>query len=125
MISHKPLSYAETHHFGGSLQKNPELPKNYVSMTVSFETFLPNKVAHFFFHLVEKRLFARAIDFTFLLEGEQDDELPERALCTTRLRDDPRRSGSRDDGVDIGVGTSPLPRIRASFRFASRRSVSG
>ena len=76
--------YAETHHFGGSMQSNPALPKNYVSMTASFETFLPNVVARFFFYLVEKKLFARAIDFTFILEGEQDDELPERALCTTR-----------------------------------------
>lgn len=126
--------YAETHHFGGSLQKNPGLPKNYVSMTVSFETFLPNKVAHFFFHLVEKRLFARAIDFTFLLEGEQDDELPERALCTTRTVHletlkvpilpsyyftEPNKRYQREAKGSIGLSNWATDRVRDALSFLS------
>jgi hypothetical protein len=78
--------YAETYHFGGALQKNPDLPKNYVSMTATYETkFLPCMISRFLFSLFRNRIYARTMDFTFVLEGEQDDELPERALCTTRV----------------------------------------
>eukprot|EP00980_Cylindrotheca_fusiformis_P001574 scaffold360_cov107-Cylindrotheca_fusiformis.AAC.4 len=74
--------YGETHHFGGALQNNSDLPKNYVSMTASFAS---SSISHILFSFFEERLKVRAVDLTFVLEGEQDDELPERALCTTRV----------------------------------------
>lgn len=78
--------YAETRHFGGMLQSNPDLPKNYVSMTAKVDNkLIPSSISSFLFKIVEERLNARAMDFTVVLEGEHDDELPERALCTTRI----------------------------------------
>lgn len=80
--SMRMAEYGETYHFGGALQKDPDMPRNYVSMTSTFES---SSISRLFFSLLEGRLNARAMDFTVVLEGEDDDELPERALCTTRI----------------------------------------
>ncbi|CAJ1957885.1 unnamed protein product [Cylindrotheca closterium] len=78
--------YTETHHFGGALQQNPDLPKNYVSMTAKVDNrFLPSSISSLLFQIVDERLNARAMDFTVVLEGDHDDELPERALCSMRI----------------------------------------
>jgi len=62
------------------------LPKNYVSMTAKVDNkFIPSSISSALLKIVGERLNARAMDFTLVLEGEHDDELPERALCTMRV----------------------------------------
>jgi hypothetical protein len=80
-------NYSRLRHFGGALQANPSLPKNYVSMNVSyFSKHMPNILSRLLFHRLDKGALENNImDFTFVLEGEQEDELPERALCTQRV----------------------------------------
>lgn len=79
-------SYGETFHFGGALQTDDSLPKNYVAMSTSFTPKrMPNLLAKLMFKNVNDRISERVLDFTLVLEGEQEDELPERALCTTRM----------------------------------------
>lgn len=79
-------SYGETFHFGGALQTDDTLPKNYVAMTTSFTPKrMPNLLSKIMFKNLNDRVSERVLDFTLVLEGEQEDELPERALCTTRM----------------------------------------
>jgi hypothetical protein len=81
------MNYSQLRHFGGALQTNPSLPKNYVSMNVSFHNkHMPNIISRLLFHRLDKGAVEKNImDFTLVLEGEQEDELPERALCTQRI----------------------------------------
>jgi hypothetical protein len=78
-------NYSDMYHFGGALQTDPELPKNYVSMSCSFSSkLMPNSISRLLFTRLEG-MHDKVLDFTFVLEGEQEDELPERALYTTRM----------------------------------------
>jgi hypothetical protein len=81
------MNYSQLRHFGGALQTDPSLPKNYVSMNVTFHNkHMPNILSRILFHRLDKGAVEKNImDFTFVLEGEQEDELPERALCTQRI----------------------------------------
>ena len=81
------MNYAQTHHFGGSLQNDLSMPRNYVAVTSSYDTVhMPNILARLLFWRLENGSLKHSImDFTFLLEGEQEDELPERALSTIRM----------------------------------------
>ena len=81
------MNYADIRHFGGALQTDQTLPKNYVSMSSSYDaSYMPNIVSRILYTTLEGGAVSKNIlDFTFLLEGEQDDELPERALGTIRL----------------------------------------
>jgi hypothetical protein len=79
-------SYGETYHFGGVLQDNNDLPKNYVAMSMAFTAKgMPNLVSQFLFAHLNEQMSEQVLDFTLVLEGERKDELPERALCTTRM----------------------------------------
>ena len=79
-------SYGETLHFGGAVRGNNELPKNYIGITTAFKPrATPNMISRILFCYLEGQLSERVLDFTLVLEGENEDELPERALCTARL----------------------------------------
>ncbi len=79
-------SYGDTYHFGGALQQKDDLPKNYVAMSTTFTPKgMPNLIAKLMFKNLNDQMSERILDFTLVLQGEQDDELPERALCTTRM----------------------------------------
>lgn len=79
-------NYTETTHFGGSLQTDPNLPTNYVAVTTHVDSSKMNAAMRVLYQRLEEGgLSASIVDFTFVLEGEQADELPERALGTIRL----------------------------------------
>jgi hypothetical protein len=80
----KVASLFKTTHFGGSLQTNPSLPKNYIAVVsvVSLDhlpNLMPRMVSRF-----QQYLSDSIVDMTYFLEGDQEDELPERALCSVR-----------------------------------------
>jgi hypothetical protein len=81
------MHYAKTHHFGGALQTDPSMPQNYVAVTSSYDSVhMPNTLARLLFLKLENgALKDNIMDFSFVLEGEEEDELPERALSTIRL----------------------------------------
>lgn len=107
----------DAHHFGGSLQTDPSLPTNYVSSTVHLESRRNNSfIARMLLSYLEFGGLARNItDFTYVLAGEEEDELPERALCTARvvrwaLNTLPMSSISLDtdaDGVELQAMEPP------------------
>lgn len=79
-------NYMDTEHFGGSLQTNPELPKNYAAVTTHVDPSKMNAAVRVLYQRLEEGgLPACIVDFTFVLEGETTDELPERALGTIRI----------------------------------------
>jgi len=79
-------NYMETAHFGGSLQTNPTLPKNYAAVTTFVDPNKMNAAMRVLYQRLEEGgLSASIVDFTFVMEGHEGDELPERALCTIRL----------------------------------------
>jgi Protein ENHANCED DISEASE RESISTANCE 2, C-terminal len=81
----KLASFFKTVHFGGSMQTNPNLPKNYVAAVSEISLdFLPNLVPRLLFARLQNHLADSIVDMTYFLEGNTDDELPERALCTIR-----------------------------------------
>jgi hypothetical protein len=80
----KVASFFKTTHFGGSLQKSRSLPKNYVAaVSVVSLDHLPNLVPRIFSRF-QQHLADSIVDMTYFLEGDQEDELPERALCSLR-----------------------------------------
>lgn len=79
-------NYMETSHFGGSLQTNDALPKNYAAVTTHVDPSKMNAAMRVLYQRLEEGgLPASVVDFTFVLEGQQVDELPERALGTIRV----------------------------------------
>jgi hypothetical protein len=79
-------NYMETTHFGGSLQTKATLPKNYVAVTAHVDSSKMNAAMRVLYQRLEGGgLPACIVDFTFVLEGEEVDELPERALGTIRV----------------------------------------
>eukprot|EP00538_Stauroneis_constricta_P000191 CAMPEP_0119560458 /NCGR_PEP_ID=MMETSP1352-20130426/14914_1 /TAXON_ID=265584 /ORGANISM="Stauroneis constricta, Strain CCMP1120" /LENGTH=1045 /DNA_ID=CAMNT_0007608439 /DNA_START=70 /DNA_END=3207 /DNA_ORIENTATION=- len=113
------MHFCDMHHFGGSLQDDDSLPSNYVAITTVYQSrHMPNLITRLLFSRMERGTIEKnIIDFTWVLEGEQEDELPERALCTlrmvhVRLEDvaHPHTSSalvkieSKDDETDNGQG---------------------
>ena len=80
-------SYTETKHFGGSLQTNDALPKNYVASTARFdEDNIGNPIMKTLFNTLEVDALKHCVfDASLVLEGQNADELPERVLGTIRL----------------------------------------
>lgn len=79
-------NYTKTTHFGGSLQTDPSLPKNYVSVTTHVDASKMSMATRVLYQRLEEGgLPASVVDFTFVLEGEEADELPERALGSIRI----------------------------------------
>lgn len=108
-------SYGQTYHFGGPMQDNDELPKNYVGMNMAFTPKgMPNLVSRFLFTYLNDQMSERVLDFTLVLEGESEDELPERALCTTRMvRVDTgavAKTPTTNDFRQVGQATGDEPR---------------
>lgn len=84
----KVANCGETHHFGGFLQSNQSLPINYVAFALRLDSRLQTSFVTriLLTYLEQEGGFAKdVIDFTWVLAGELEDELPERALCTYRL----------------------------------------
>jgi hypothetical protein len=85
-----PLNLSEcgaSYHFGGALQVDPSLPRNYVASTVHMESRRNNNfVTRMMLSYFELGGLSKyATDFTFKIAGEEKDELPERALCSCRI----------------------------------------
>ena len=87
--------YMNTRYFGGALKATtantspdtPPLPKNYVSVTSHIDG---SDISNFPMRILYTRLEGEAlqgsnVDFTFVLEGEKEEELPERALASIRF----------------------------------------
>ena len=80
-------SFCETRHFGGALQKERHLPKNYVSATAHIDSQQApfNVLARLLLSSLERGALAKNVfDMTYILAANEQDELPERALCTIR-----------------------------------------
>jgi hypothetical protein len=78
----------ETYHFGGSLEIDlPNRPKNYLGLTksVSSSYYIESVVGKILFTKLQHHFAESTVDFTFVIEGEKNDELPERALSTLRI----------------------------------------
>jgi hypothetical protein len=83
-------NFAETFHYGGgaiSDTTDGNLPTNYVAMSAHIDSrHMPNLLARLVYGEIERGVLADStVDFTLLLEGQQMDELPERALSTIRM----------------------------------------
>ncbi|MGK3744177.1 MAG: hypothetical protein ACI90V_011037 [Bacillariaceae sp.] len=81
-------SMFETYHFGGSLEiDRPNKPRNYLGLTksVSSSYYIESVVGKTLFTKLEHHFAESTVDFTFVIEGEKNDELPERALSTLRI----------------------------------------
>lgn len=76
----------KTYHFGGSLQRDPDKPKNYIGLTKYISaSYYEKVVGKIVFNMLQRRFHANTVDLTFLIEGERNDELPERALSSLRI----------------------------------------
>ncbi|KAG7337998.1 DUF1336 domain containing protein [Nitzschia inconspicua] len=91
----KVASFFRTTHFGGSMHTTADLPKNYVAAVSEISTdFLPNLIPRMIFSQLHKHMSDSIVDVTYFLEGDKEDELPERALCTIRqVRINPDKLG--------------------------------
>jgi len=80
-------SYTVLRHFGGSLQNNHSLPKNYVAATATIEEeALQNPIIRGMLQRLEGGVLPHCVvDVSIVVEGQSADELPERALGTARL----------------------------------------
>lgn len=68
------------------MQTDPDKPKNYIGLTKSIATsYQESFVGKMVFDGVQKHISESTVDFTFVIEGTQNDELPERALSTLRI----------------------------------------
>ena len=78
----------ETYHFGGSLEiDRPNKPKNYLGVTKSVTSsyYIESVVGKMLFTKLQHHFNESTVDHTFVIEGEKNDELPERALSTLRI----------------------------------------
>ncbi|KAG7371778.1 DUF1336 domain containing protein [Nitzschia inconspicua] len=91
----KVASFFRTTHFGGSMNTTADLPKNYVAAVSEISMdFLPNPIPRMMFSQLHKHMSDSIVDLTYFLEGDKEDELPERALCTIRqVRINPDKLG--------------------------------
>jgi hypothetical protein len=79
--------FSETRHFGGALQEDRKLPKNYTSVTshVDSERAPFNLLTRVFMSSLERGVLAKNVfDMTYVLAANEQDELPERAMCSLR-----------------------------------------
>lgn len=79
-------NYMQMHHFGGSLQEDVSLPANYIAATAHVDSRQMGSVfSALYKRLEDGALAASVVDCSYVLEGREDDELPERVLGTIRL----------------------------------------
>jgi hypothetical protein len=76
----------DTFHFGGSLQSDETMPQNYVSTTAHLDSRQNCiLITRMMLSYIEMGGLSRNVaDATFVLAGDNENELPERALCTSR-----------------------------------------
>ena len=76
----------ETFHFGGSLRGDETMPNNYFATTAHlFSSLNCNLITRMMLSYIELGGLSRNVaDVTFILAGDNENELPERALCTSR-----------------------------------------
>ena len=76
----------ETFHFGGSLQSDKTIPGNYFATTAHLVSSRNcNLITRMMLSYIELGGLSRNVaDVTFILAGDNENELPERALCTSR-----------------------------------------
>jgi hypothetical protein len=79
--------YMQMHHFGGSMQTNAALPKNYIAATAHVVlNLMGNMIFRFLYTRLENgALSASVFDFSYALKANDEDELPERVLGTVRM----------------------------------------
>lgn len=82
--------FAETFHYGGGAVNDTtegNLPSNYVAMSAHIDSrHMPNLLARMVHSQIERGVLADStVDFTLILESNQMEELPERALSTIRM----------------------------------------
>jgi hypothetical protein len=108
----KVSSFFPTYHFGGALQTDRLKPMNYIAMnTVLTSSYMPNGLSRMLFSRLQGHISDSITDFTYVIEGEHDDELPERALSSIRqVHIDPRK-----------VARDPVPHI--DFPDLTSRSI--
>mmetsp|Transcript_16775 Transcript_16775/g.38749 ORF Transcript_16775/g.38749 Transcript_16775/m.38749 type:complete len:1535 (+) Transcript_16775:357-4961(+) len=76
----------KTYHFGGSLQTDSNQPKNYIGLTKYISASYYEKVlGKIVFDKLQRQFSESTVDLTFVIEGERNDELPERALSSLRI----------------------------------------
>jgi hypothetical protein len=76
----------DTFHFGGSLQSNEMMLNNYVATTAHLASSRNcNLITRMMLSYIELGGLSRNVaDVSFILAGEDENELPERAMCTSR-----------------------------------------
>jgi hypothetical protein len=82
-------NYMNMSHFGGSLNTaaSSDLPNNYIAATAHCDA---KQMGNMVFRILYQRLEdgalpASVVDFSFVLEGHEEDELPERVLGSVRM----------------------------------------
>ena len=76
----------KTYHFGGSLQTDPDKPNNYIGLTKHIAaSYYESFVGKIVLNKLQRYFFESTVDLTFVIEGENNDELPERALSSLRI----------------------------------------
>lgn len=109
--------YMQMYHFGGSMQTNAALPKNYIAATAHV---VLNQMGNIIFRFLYKRLengalSASVFDFSYALKAHHEDELPERVLGTVRMvRCDPFKVAlpielTAQQNQDINVPNRQVP----------------
>ena len=75
----------KTYHFGGSLQTDPDMPSNYIGVTKCTASYKESFLGKIVMDHLQRNFFDSTVDLTFVIEGERNDELPERALSSLRV----------------------------------------
>lgn len=103
----KISSFFRTFHFGGALQTDRGKPTNYVAMnTFLTSSNIRSRISRMMFQRIQAHVSDSITDFTYVIEGEHEDELPERALSTIRqVHIDPRKI-ARDPSPHIALPES-------------------
>ena len=116
----------ETFHFGGSLRSDKMMPNNYFATTAHlFSSLNCNLITRMMLSYIELGGLSRNVaDVTFILAGDNENELPERALCTSRtvratLTKLPTAFVSPKDATDCAVDVSTTDKNKKDRGIAS------
>lgn len=99
-----------TKHFGGSLQEDQSKPQNYLAVSTNTGSVATkNKIFESILTRVQRHIAESIVDFTYVIEGENEDELPERALTSVRQVHINPKEVAVDPlpYIDLNVGTIP------------------
>ena len=77
--------FFKTYHFGGSLQPDSDKPSNYIGLTKCTASYHDSFLGKIILDHLQRIFFESTVDLTFVIEGERNDELPERALSSLRI----------------------------------------